>query len=128
MYEYSVNEIVKVVDGDTVDIVLDLGFGIFTKQRLRLKGIDTPETLTKDEVERKFGNEAKEFVSIWTINQKSLRVKTFKDDKYGRLLAELFGDDDTCLNTILVEKGYAWSYNGVGERVKDFNLLLEKRK
>lgn len=128
MYEYSVNEIVKVVDGDTVDIVLDLGFGIFTKQRLRLKGIDTPETLTKDEVERKFGNEAKEFVSIWTINQKSLRVKTFKDDKYGRLLAELFGDDDVCLNTILVEKGYAWSYDGVGERVKDFNLLLEKRK
>ncbi len=127
MYEYHVKEIVKIVDGDTVDLVLDLGFSTFVQQRLRLKGIDTPELSSTNESERIIANEAKGYVSVWLINQKKLAVKTFKDDKYGRLLAEIFGDGGVCLNTLLVESGYAWAYNG-GIRNKDLNLLLEKRK
>ena len=127
MYEYEVKELVKVVDGDTIDVIIDLGFSVLSKQRLRLKGIDTPETLSKDEQERLLGNEAKEYVSTWLINQNKLTVKTYKDDKYGRLLAEVFGDDNICLNTLLVESGYAWEYDGLSQRTKNFNLLLEKR-
>ena len=128
MYEYTIQSIDKIVDGDTIDIVIDLGFSIFSRQRLRLKGIDAPETLTKNEIEKQLGNEAKEFVAVWMINQKNLRIQTFKDDKYGRMLVEVFGDNDVCLNKLMIEEGYAWSYDGVGERVKDYNLLLEKRK
>lgn len=126
MYEYEVREIVKVVDGDTVDFLIDLGFGIYTKQRVRLNRIDAPETLTKDETEKKFGNEAKEYVSVWLINQSKLKIKTYKDDKYGRILADVFGNSGICLNELLINEGYAWEYSG-DLRTKDFNLLLEKR-
>jgi micrococcal nuclease len=126
MYEYEVREIVKVVDGDTVDFLIDLGFGIYTKQRVRLNRIDAPETLTKDETEKKFGNEAKEYVSVWLINQSKLKIKTYKDDKYGRILADIFGNNSICLNQLLIDEGYAWEYSG-DSKVKDFNLLLEKR-
>lgn len=126
MYEYEVREVLKIVDGDTIDFLIDLGFGIFTKQRVRLKNIDAPETLTKDEIEKKFGNEAKEYVSVWLINQSKLKIKTYKDDKYGRILADVFGNNSICLNQLLINEGYAWEYSG-DSKVKDFNLLLEKR-
>lgn len=126
MYEYEVREVLKIVDGDTIDFLIDLGFGIFTKQRVRLKNIDAPETLTKDEVEKKFGNEAKEYVSTWLNTQSKLKIKTYKDDKYGRILADIFGNENICLNELLINEGYAWQYSG-DSRVKDFNLLLEKR-
>ena len=58
MYEYLVKEVVKVVDGDTLDVTLDLGFSLTTKQRIRLNGIDTPESVTKDESEKRLGLEA----------------------------------------------------------------------
>lgn len=127
MYEYHVKEIVKIVDGDTVDLVLDLGFSTFVQQRLRLKGIDTPEMNSSNENERLIANEAKGYVSLWLINQKKLTVKTFKDDKYGRIIAEIYGDDSFCLNKILIDNGYAWEYDGSGQRNKDLNILLEKR-
>jgi len=127
MYEYHVKEIVKIVDGDTVDLVLDLGFSTFVQQRLRLKGIDTPELSSTNESERIIANEAKGYVSVWLINQKKLAVKTFKDDKYGRIIAEIYGDDSLCLNKILIDNGYAWEYDGSGQRNKDLNILLEKR-
>lgn len=127
MYEYHVKEIVKIVDGDTVDLVLDLGFSTFIQQRLRLKGIDTPEMNSSNENERLIANEAKGYVNLWLINQKKLTVKTFKDDKYGRIIAEIYGDDSVCLNKILIDNGYAWEYDGSGQRNKDLNILLEKR-
>jgi len=128
MYEYHVKEIVKIVDGDTVDLVLDLGFSTFVQQRLRLKGIDTPELSSTNESERIIANEAKGYVSVWLINQKKLTVKTFKDDKYGRIIAEIYGDDSLCLNKILIDNGYAWEYDGSKPRNNDVNILLEKRK
>jgi len=127
MYEYNVKEFVKFVDGDTVDIVLDLGFEVYRKERIRINRIDTPEIKSKDELERKLALEAKDYVGIWLINQKQVRIKTFKDDKYGRLLGEFYGDNNVCLSDLLIEKGYAWAYDG-RIRNKDLNLLLEKRK
>jgi len=127
MYEYIVKEILKVVDGDTVDIVLDLGFSVYRKERIRINRIDTPESISKDPNEKKLGLEAKDYVSIWLINQKEIRIKTLKNDKYGRLLGEFYGDNDVCLSDLLIENGYAWEYDG-GTKHKDFKLLVEKRK
>jgi micrococcal nuclease len=126
MYEYIVKEIVKIVDGDTVDIVLDLGFDVYRKERVRINRVDTPESNSKDATEKKLAIEAKNYVSTWMINQKKIRIKTFKDDKYGRLLGELYGDEDVCLSDLLINGGYAWAYDG-GTKNKDLNLLLEKR-
>lgn len=127
MYEYVVKEIVKIVDGDTVDIVLDLGFDVYRKERVRINRVDTPESNSKNETEKKLAVEAKNYVSTWLINQKQIKIKTLKDDKYGRLLGEFYGDNNICLSDLLINGGYAWEYDG-GTKNKDLNLLLEKRK
>lgn len=128
MFEYVVKEVNKVVDGDTVDITIDLGFSLTTKQRVRLNGIDTPESITKDEYEKKFGLEAKKFIADWFASGKSLKVRTEKDDKYGRILGEFYVDGEKeTLNEQLIRLGYAWGYDG-GTKKKDFNILLERRK
>ena len=89
MYEYKC-KLVKVVDGDTIDVDIDLGFGVWMrKQRIRLYGIDTPESRTSDKVEKVYGNAAKDFLVKWT-NAGDLYLKTFKDGKgkFGRILGE----------------------------------------
>jgi len=125
MYEYKVEKVLKVLDGDTVDLLVDLGFSSFKKDRFRLDIIDTPEINSKDMVERKFAEEAKAFLTEWLNNQSTITVKTIKDDKYGRMLAKLYGTNGECINDILLESGYAWIYPA---RDKNFDLLLEKRK
>ena len=128
MFEYVVKEVTKIVDGDTLDIVIDLGFSLTTKQRVRLNGIDTPESITKDEYEKKFGFEAKDFITNWLVSGKKIKVRTDKDDKYGRILGHFYCDGDTeSLNDKMVRLGYAWAYDG-GTKKKDFELLLERRK
>jgi micrococcal nuclease len=126
MYEYEIKEIKKVVDGDTIDVVFDVGFGIFCVQRVRLDGIDTPETHTTNEQEKKMGLEAKAFIEAWLKGKVGLTAKTVKDDKYGRLLATIYNKDKS-LNDEMVSKGYAWKYDG-GTKTKDLNVLLEQRK
>lgn len=125
MYEYKVEKVLKVIDGDTVDLLIDLGFSIFHKDRFRLDRIDTPEINSKNPIEKKFADEAKAFLIDWIDNQPEITVKTIKDDKYGRMLGNLYGKDGKCINDILVESGYAWIYPA---RDKNFDLLLEKRK
>lgn len=127
MYQYKIKEVVKIVDGDTVDVVIDLGFDITRKERVRLNGIDTPETLTKDAVEKKYGLEAKEYVEKWFSEQKEILIRTYKDDKYGRTLGDFYGNEEKTLNTLLVEQGFAWVYDG-NTKTKDFSILEEKRK
>lgn len=127
MYEYEITKVEKVVDGDTVDVMFDVGFSMFRKERVRLHGIDTPETASKDPQEKALGKEAKEFVAKWLRTQKTLKARTTKDDKYGRILAHIYGDGGVCLNEEMVSKGYAWAYDG-GTKVKDMALLLERRK
>ena len=128
MYEYRVSEIGKIVDGDTVDCVLDLGFGMFCKQRIRLYGIDAPELRSRDQRERKMADEALGFVTRWiSENRNNLIVETFKDDKYGRLLGRFRTEDGRCVNDEMVKIGYAWAYDG-GTKNKDLDVLEAIRK
>ena len=113
MYEYRVKEIAKVVDGDTVDLVLDLGFSLYKKERCRVAGIDTPESRTRDKKEKVYGLEAKAYLQGLLENAENLRVKTEKDGKYGRMLGWLWCDDyETSINQKMIDEGYAWEYHG----------------
>lgn len=101
------------VDGDTVDVDIDLGFGVWLrKQRIRLYGIDTPESRTSDPIEKVYGNAAKDFLIKWT-GAGELRIKTHKDakGKFGRILGELW-TFDTNINQTLVDNHHAVRYHG----------------
>ncbi len=112
MYEYRC-KISNIVDGDTVDIDIDLGFGIWmANQRIRLYGIDTPESRTSDEEEKKYGLAAKNFLKKW-LAQGNIILKTHKDatGKFGRILGELWYGDVN-INLKLVENHHAVEYHG----------------
>ena len=127
MYEYAVKEIVKVVDGDTVDVVIDLGFNLSKKERVRLAGIDSPESRTRDAEEKIFGLEAKAYLKTRLEGSKKLIVKTEKDGKYGRMLGWFYNSDvESSINNEMIEKGYAWEYDG-GKKEKNLQDLLDVR-
>ena len=112
MFEYKC-KLVKVVDGDTVDIDIDLGFGVWLqKQRIRLYGIDTPESRTSDDVEKVYGLAAKERMQKW-LDGGSLKIVTHKDakGKFGRILGELY-TFDTNINDKMIEEHHAVAYHG----------------
>ena len=90
-------------------------------------GIDTPESTTKDLVEKKLGIEAKEYITQWFAQNTPFRLQTTKDDKYGRILGVFTGLDGKTLNEILVQNGYAWAYTG-GTKIKDLNSLIKIRE
>jgi micrococcal nuclease len=131
MFEYRVKQVLKVVDGDTIDVDIDLGFSISYSQRLRLAGIDTPESRTTDKFEKTLGLESKEYLKSKLKDSKLIIVKTEKPDsseKYGRILGWVYVNGDTkSLNEQMIEDGYAWGYMGE-TKVKDFSALAEKRK
>ena len=112
MYEYKC-KMVKVVDGDTIDVDIDLGFGVWMRnQRIRMHGIDTPESRTRDLEEKKYGLAAKDFLIKWT-NAGGLTLKTHKDDrgKFGRILGEIWCFD-TIVNEKMIEEHHAVRYMG----------------
>ena len=113
MYEYAAT-VDRVVDGDTVDVTFDLGFSILYRDRVRLVGINTPEKRTRDLVEKEKGIAASDFAAAWYEAQESIRVQTSVDDKgkVGRVLGRIIGDNDECLNDVLVEQGHAVVYDG----------------
>ena len=125
MYEYKIKEVVKVVDGDTVDLNIDLGFNLTKKERVRLAGIDTPESRTRDLKEKELGIEAKEYLERRLSDGENLKVKTEKDGKYGRMLGWIY-ISETNINKEMVQRGYAWEYDG-GKKEKDLNDLRLKR-
>jgi micrococcal nuclease len=131
MYEYFVKEVTKVVDGDTIDVVIDLGFSIMFASRVRLAGIDTPESRTTDKKEKALGLESKKYLADRLKDAKNIIIKTEKMDsseKYGRILGWLYvAGEGNSINHEMIEKGYAWGYLG-DTKVKDFDALLEKRK
>jgi len=123
MYEYRIIGIPKVIDGDTLDVMFDIGFKIQTWERCRLAGIDTPESRTTDLKEKQYGIDAKKFVEDWLKRHPNLWGRTTKDDKYGRMLVEIYADSSSVsLNTLMLTDGYAWGYTGA-TKVKDFALL-----
>lgn len=130
MYEYRVKKVLKVVDGDTIDVDIDLGFNVSYTQRVRLAGIDTPESRTTDLKEKALGLEVKEYLKHNLDGAEDVIIQTEKPDsseKYGRILGWLFiNDDEISLNEKMINEGYAWEYDG-GTKKKDFDALLEKR-
>tara|TARA_Y200000002_G_scaffold139137_1_gene114703 strand:- start:1654 stop:2067 length:414 start_codon:yes stop_codon:yes gene_type:complete len=130
-----VTEITKVVDGDTIDVVIDLGFDIYKHERVRIAGIDTPEKRTRDLAEKKLGIDATNWMKATledTINgEHELTIRTELKGgvgKYGRLLGWLYvGDEEKSLNEQMIDEGYAWCYDG-GTKRKDFESLKEIRR
>ena len=130
MYEYRVKKVLKVVDGDTIDVDIDLGFNISYYQRVRLAGIDTPESRTTDKKEKALGLEVKDRLKKAIDAATKIVIRTEKPDsseKYGRILGWVFLDDSkVSINQTLIDEGYAWGYMGE-TKVKDFDALLKKR-
>jgi micrococcal nuclease len=131
MYEYYVRKVENVVDGDTIDVLIDLGFDILFASRVRLAGIDTPESRTRDLAEKKLGLESKEYLKKYLKDAKSVVIKTEKmnsTEKFGRVLGWLYINGDTVsVNDHMINDGYAWGYMGEA-KVKDFDALLKARK
>jgi micrococcal nuclease len=130
MYEYHVKKVNNVVDGDTIDVEIDLGFDISFSSRVRLAGIDTPESRTTNKAEKVLGLEAKEYVKSKIKDAKEVVIKTEKMDsseKYGRILGWLFLDGSkVSVNEQMIADGYAWGYLG-DTKVKDFEALAKVR-
>ena len=134
-YNFRVVKINKVVDGDTIDVTIDLGFDLYKKERVRIAGVETPEKRTRDLEEKALGLDA----TYW---MKDKLTETIKGDeeliirtelkggtgKYGRLLGWLYvGEGDISLNEQMITEGYAWAYDG-GTKQKNFEELREIRR
>ena len=128
MYTYFVKSVDRVFDGDTIDISIDLGFDLTKKERVRLAGIDTPETRTKNPKEKEMGYQATEFLEMHLMEATKLTVKTEKDGKFGRMLGWLYKseNDVTSINETMIDEGYAWAYDG-GTKVRNLEDLMAKR-
>ena len=130
MYEYFVKEVKNVVDGDTIDVVIDLGFDILFASRVRLAGIDTPESRTTDKAEKALGLEAKEYLKKQLKDAKSVVIRTEKMDsseKYGRILGWVYVNGESeSVNNKMINDGYAWGYLGE-TKIKDFEVLKKVR-
>jgi micrococcal nuclease len=130
MFNYYVKKVTKIVDGDTIDVEIDLGFNISYSQRVRLAGIDTPESRTTDKYEKALGLEVKKKLGELIANAKTIVIKTELPDsseKYGRILGWLYLDGaEQSVNEALIAGGYAWGYMG-DTKIKDFELLKQRR-
>ena len=134
-YNFRVIKINRVVDGDTIDVTIDLGFDLFKKERVRIAGVDTPEKRTRDLEEKALGIDAtnwlKNHLDSAIAGEEDLIIRTELVGgmgKYGRLLGWLYiGDDEMSLNEKMIEEGYAWAYDG-GTKQKNFEELREIRR
>ena len=130
MFEYKAT-VTRVIDGDTVDCDIDLGFSVILhKQRIRLKGIDTPESRTRDKIEKQYGLAAKAYlVDFIDKSGDGLSIETSKDGrgKFGRILGRLNNGDGQCVNDMMCDVGHAVPYEGQSKA--DIEALhLENRK
>ena len=135
-YNFRVTSIDKVLDGDTIDVTIDLGFDLYKKERVRVAGVDTPEKRTRDLEEKELGihatNWLKEKLDGAISGDDDLVIRTELVGgvgKYGRLLGWLYigGDAASSLNEQMIEEGYAWAYDG-GTKQKNFEELREIRR
>ena len=130
-YIYRVKKVIKVVDGDTIDADIDLGFDISLTKRVRLSGVDTPESRTTDLKEKALGLEVKEWLKHKLEGATDILIKTQLPDsteKYGRILGNLYINNAALsLNQQMIDEGYAWTYDG-GTKKKNFTELEAKRK
>lgn len=130
-YIYRIKSVGRVVDGDTIDASIDLGFDISLEKRIRLAGVDTPESRTTDLKEKAMGLESKEWLKKKLEGAKDIIIKTELPDsteKYGRIIGHLFiNGQETSLNNQMIIEGYALAYDG-GTKDKNFDVLKEIRK
>ena len=134
-YNFRVIEINRVLDGDTIDVTIDLGFDLYKKERVRVAGVDTPEKRTRDLEEKVLGIDAtnwlKDHLDGAINGDDDLIIRTELDGgvgKYGRLLGWLYiGTEEVSLNEQMIEEGYAWPYAG-GTKQKNFEELREIRR
>ena len=134
-YNFRVTKINRVVDGDTIDVTIDLGFDLYKKERVRVAGIDTPEKRTRDLEEKALGLDATDYLKKKleeTIEgEEELTIRTELKGgmgKYGRLLGWLYiGEDTLSINEVMITEGYAWAYDG-GTKQKNFEELREIRR
>ena len=134
-YNFRVTEINRVLDGDTIDVTIDLGFDLFKKERVRIAGVDTPEKRTRNLEEKELGihatNWLKEKLEGAISGDDDLVIRTELVGgvgKYGRLLGWCYiGDAPVSLNEQMITEGYAWAYDG-GTKQKDFEQLREIRR
>jgi micrococcal nuclease len=130
-----VTEINRVVDGDTIDVTIDLGFDLYKKERVRVAGIDTPEKRTRDLEEKALGLDATDYLKKkledTIAGDEELTIRTELKGgmgKYGRLLGWLYiGEDTLSINEVMITEGYAWAYDG-GTKQKNFEELREIRR
>ena len=123
------------LDGDTIDVTIDLGFDLYKKERVRIAGVDTPEKRTRDLEEKALGIDAtnwlKEKLTETIKGDEELTIRTELKGgvgKYGRLLGWLYvGESNISLNELMIEEGYAWEYDG-GTKQKNFEELREIRR
>ena len=133
-YNFRVVEINRVLDGDTIDVTIDLGFDLYKKERVRVAGVDTPEKRTRDLEEKELGIDATNWLkeklesTLAGDDQLSIRTELVGGvGKYGRLLGWLYvGDSNVSLNEQMITEGYAWAYDG-GTKQKNFEELREIR-
>ena len=134
MYEYKC-KILRVVDGDTVDIDIDLGFGMWMhKERVRMMGIDTPESRTRDKVEKKFGLASKarlkELLPVGSKQHLKTEIDRSGEDKkgkFGRILGDFIVDEKRCTD-ILIEEGYAVAYFGGSKEEVQMKHMANREK
>ena len=134
-YNFRVTEINRVLDGDTIDVTIDLGFDLYKKERVRIAGVDTPEKRTRDLEEKELGIDAtnwlKEKLEGTLAGDDQLFIRTELVGgvgKYGRLLGWCYiGDAELSLNEQMITEGYAWAYDG-GTKSKNFEDLREIRR
>ena len=135
-YNFRVTKIDKVLDGDTIDVTIDLGFDLYKKERVRVAGVDTPEKRTRDLEEKALGIDAtnwlkKKLEDTIAGDGDELTIRTELvggTGKYGRLLGWLYINEDLIsLNEQMITEGYAWAYDG-GTKQKDFESLREIRR
>ena len=134
-YNFRVTKINRVLDGDTIDVTIDLGFDLFKKERVRIAGVDTPEKRTRNLEEKALGIDATEWLKaqlnsvIKSDDELVIRTELVGGvGKYGRLLGWLYvGESNISVNEQMISQGYAWEYDG-GTKHKDFEELREIRR
>lgn len=124
LYQYRVKEILKVVDGDTVDVIIDLGFDVFLEKRVRMAGLNAPESRTKDLKEKEEGLMSKSWLTEKFNGSKNIIIETSLDNQYGkfgRILGIFYvNDEETSINSQMLKKGLASPY-----MIEDFPQLLD---
>jgi len=128
MYTYKVY-VTRVVDGDTVDVDIDLGFGmIYKKQRVRMMGIDTPESRTRDLEEKFYGKQSKKFLES-LLKDKKVRLVSHDKGKFGRILGELYiyGNFDRSVNKMMIDNFHAVPYYGDSKDLTEEHHLSNRK-